>query len=156
MDISVDVSDCQVVWINIRPASHDNWIYLAELVFLSRINWVLNLGAPSVLTFLIESLASSSEGCLWIVKSLPWSSELNIDVTSSVCTSILVFALLVCISRWHASKKSSSFIDRNLLESSSSIHLFCKEVSLILIKPSFVDSLRFSVLIICDWHVFVY
>ena len=88
VDISIDISNSQMVWVNIWLASNNNWVELAELILLSWINWILNLWSPSLLSGLIEGLTGSSQCSLLILESLLRSSHCHFTVSLSIGSTI--------------------------------------------------------------------
>ena len=93
-NISIDISNCQMIWINIWLSSNNNWIHLAKLVQLARINWILHLRAPSLLAWLIECLTGSSQRGLSILEGLLRSSHDNFLISTSINSSTFILAFL--------------------------------------------------------------
>ena len=51
MNISVHVSDGQVIWVNVGLSPDDDWALLIKLILLTRSHRVLNLSAPRLPSF---------------------------------------------------------------------------------------------------------
>ena len=147
MDIAINISNSQMVWVNVWSTSDNNWVQLTELVQLPRVNWILHLGSPTFLSWLVECLTCSSQNSFFIIESLLWSSHCIVSIVITVSSSIEV------LSFWDVFEKFGSLVDRDFLQSLCGIHLLDQHFSLVLRQPVLVDSLWFSSLIICYGHL---
>ena len=146
MDIAINVSNSQVIWINVWSTSDNNWVQLTELVKLSRVDWILHLRSPTFLSWLVECLTCSSQNLVFIIESLLRSSH------SIICIQRTVSSTIEVLSFWNVFEKFCSLVDRDFLQSLCRIHLLNKHFSLVLRQPVLVDGLWFSSLIICYGH----
>ena len=84
-EISIDVSNSQMVWVHVQVPSYDDWTFLVVLVRLSAHDWVLYL----------RSVSNSSWNCL----SIACSSQVGFSTHERfACPTHLYLTVLLSIS----------------------------------------------------------
>ena len=93
-DIAIDVSNGQMVWVNVHVSSHDDWTLLVVLVWLFAQYWVLHLGSVPNSSGHSLSEAGSSHVGLRAHERFARSTHLYFTVLLSISTARIVRTLL--------------------------------------------------------------
>ena len=102
VDISINIPDCKMIWINVCSASHNDWTVLIKLVFLSWRNWILDRCAPASLTTVGSCPSCSFKCCSTIVKRLAAVSCLSHLTILTPVSTIKILTFLDCVKQTFA------------------------------------------------------